>query len=115
MTVIRKAPRLDPVQGMRRLDGRRDAGPYRRPLKVAQLDFKQTAQSVIPGDPEASAYRFIIVASKRARQLQNGARSFCRPRLRNLLCWPWKKYVAAWCNTNFARCRLVRRRSWCVW
>ena len=33
------------------------------------------AQSVIPDDPEASAYRFIIVAAKRARQLQNGARS----------------------------------------
>ena len=33
------------------------------------------AQSVIPDDPEASAYRFIIVAAKRARQLQSGARS----------------------------------------
>ena len=30
----------------------------------------------IPDDPEASTYRFIIVASKRARQLQDGARSF---------------------------------------
>ncbi len=30
----------------------------------------------IPDDPEASAYRFIIVAAKRARQLQGGARSF---------------------------------------
>ena len=38
-------------------------------------NIKQTAQSVIPDDPEASAYRFIIVAAKRARQLQNGARS----------------------------------------
>lgn len=38
--------------------------------------IRQTAQSVIPDDPEASAYRFIIVAAKRARQLQNGARSF---------------------------------------
>jgi DNA-directed RNA polymerase subunit omega len=38
--------------------------------------FKNAAQSVIPDDPEASAYRFIIVAAKRARQLQNGARSF---------------------------------------
>ena len=37
--------------------------------------IKQTAESVIPGDPEASAYRFIIVAAKRARQLQGGARS----------------------------------------
>jgi DNA-directed RNA polymerase subunit omega len=42
---------------------------------MPQLDYKQTAQSVIPDDPEASAYRFIIVASKRARQLQAGARS----------------------------------------
>jgi DNA-directed RNA polymerase subunit omega len=39
-------------------------------------NFRNTAQSVIPDDPEASAYRFIIVAAKRARQLQNGARSF---------------------------------------
>ena len=38
-------------------------------------NFKQTAQSVIPDDPESSVYRFIIVAAKRARQLQNGARS----------------------------------------
>jgi DNA-directed RNA polymerase subunit omega len=30
----------------------------------------------IPDDPEQSAYRFIIVAAKRARQLQGGARSF---------------------------------------
>ena len=33
------------------------------------------SHSVIPDDPEASVYRFIIVAAKRARQLQNGARS----------------------------------------
>jgi len=31
---------------------------------------------VIPDDRESSTYRFIIVAAKRARQLQNGARSF---------------------------------------
>ena len=30
----------------------------------------------IPDDREVSTYRFIIVAAKRARQLQNGARSF---------------------------------------
>jgi DNA-directed RNA polymerase subunit omega len=30
----------------------------------------------IPDDPECSTYRFIIVAAKRARQLQAGARSF---------------------------------------
>jgi DNA-directed RNA polymerase subunit omega len=29
----------------------------------------------IPGDPEFSTYRFIIVASKRARQIQGGQRS----------------------------------------
>jgi DNA-directed RNA polymerase subunit omega len=38
-------------------------------------NIRQTAQNVIPDDPEASAYRFIIVAAKRARQLQGGARS----------------------------------------
>ncbi len=31
---------------------------------------------VIPDDPEQSTYRFIIVAAKRARQLQGGARPF---------------------------------------
>ncbi len=31
---------------------------------------------VLPDDPEQSTYRFIIVAAKRARQLQAGARSF---------------------------------------
>lgn len=30
----------------------------------------------IPDDPEQSVYRFIIVAAKRARQLQGGQRSF---------------------------------------
>jgi DNA-directed RNA polymerase subunit omega len=30
---------------------------------------------MIPDDPEMSTYRFIIVAAKRARQLQSGARS----------------------------------------
>lgn len=30
----------------------------------------------IPDDSEQSTYRFIIVAAKRARQLQNGARPF---------------------------------------
>ena len=34
-------------------------------------NIKQVAQSVIPDDPEASAYRFIIVAAKRARQINN--------------------------------------------
>ncbi len=43
---------------------------------MPESNFRQTAASIIPDDPEASAYRFIIVAAKRARQLQNGARSF---------------------------------------
>lgn len=34
------------------------------------------SHNTIPDDPEMSTYRFIIVASKRARQLQNGQRSF---------------------------------------
>ena len=37
---------------------------------------KRNAQFAIPDDPESSTYRFIIVAAKRARQLQNGARPF---------------------------------------
>jgi DNA-directed RNA polymerase subunit omega len=43
---------------------------------MPESNIRQTAASIIPDDPEASAYRFIIVAAKRARQLQNGARSF---------------------------------------
>ncbi len=43
---------------------------------MPESNFRQTAASIIPDDPEASAYRFIIVAAKRARQLQNGERSF---------------------------------------
>ncbi|WP_051670591.1 DNA-directed RNA polymerase subunit omega [Bryobacter aggregatus] len=31
---------------------------------------------IIPDDPDSSTYRFIIVAAKRARQLQGGQRSF---------------------------------------
>ena len=37
---------------------------------------KNNAMYSIPDDPEQSTYRFIIVAAKRARQLQAGARSF---------------------------------------
>jgi len=37
--------------------------------------LRNNANSAIPDDPEASTYRFIIVAAKRARQLQAGARS----------------------------------------
>ena len=43
---------------------------------MAETNLRPTSHSVIPDDPESSAYRFIIVAAKRARQLQNGARSF---------------------------------------
>ena len=45
--------------------------------------LKNNAMYAIPDDPEQSTYRFIIVAAKRARQLQNGARRFCRPRPRS--------------------------------
>lgn len=38
--------------------------------------IRPNAFNTIPDDPELSTYRFIIVAAKRARQLQNGARSF---------------------------------------
>ena len=36
---------------------------------------RNNANASIPDDPESSTYRFIIVAAKRARQLQAGARS----------------------------------------
>lgn len=35
---------------------------------------KNNAHCALPDDPEQSTYRFIIVAAKRARQLQSGAR-----------------------------------------
>lgn len=38
--------------------------------------LRTNALNTIPDDPEMSTYRFIIVAAKRARQLQNGMRSF---------------------------------------
>ena len=38
--------------------------------------LRSNAAFTIPDDPEMSSYRFIIVAAKRARQLQAGARSF---------------------------------------
>ena len=37
--------------------------------------MRNNAQYAIPDDSEQSTYRYIIVAAKRARQLQNGARS----------------------------------------
>lgn len=36
---------------------------------------KRKPNFALPDDPEGSTYRYIIVASKRARQLQAGARS----------------------------------------
>jgi DNA-directed RNA polymerase subunit omega len=41
---------------------------------MADKDIR-TAIHSIPDDPESSTYRFIIVSSKRARQLQAGQRS----------------------------------------
>jgi DNA-directed RNA polymerase subunit omega len=38
--------------------------------------LKNNAMYAIPDDSEQSTYRYIIVAAKRARQLQNGARPF---------------------------------------
>ena len=37
---------------------------------------QRASQYSIPDDPEMSTYRYIIVTAKRARQLQDGARSF---------------------------------------
>ncbi len=36
----------------------------------------KTPINAIPDDPDLSAYRYIIVSAKRARQLQDGARPF---------------------------------------
>jgi DNA-directed RNA polymerase subunit omega len=38
--------------------------------------LRSNNNNVIPDDQESSTYRFIIVAAKRARQLQGGARSY---------------------------------------
>ena len=38
--------------------------------------LRNNAMYAIPDDVELSTYRYIIVAAKRARQLQNGARPF---------------------------------------
>jgi DNA-directed RNA polymerase subunit omega len=38
--------------------------------------FPNSGNFAIPDDEEASVYRFIIVAAKRARQLQSGSRSY---------------------------------------
>jgi len=39
-----------------------------------KVPLRNNAHCTIPDDPELSTYRFIIVAAKRARQLQAGAR-----------------------------------------
>lgn len=36
---------------------------------------RSNSMYAIPDDPDGSTYRFIVVAAKRARQLQNGQRS----------------------------------------
>ena len=41
---------------------------------MAERAPRNNAHCTIPDDPEQSTYRFIIVAAKRARQLQGGAR-----------------------------------------
>ena len=43
---------------------------------MAEQSPKNNAHCTIPDDAEQSTYRFIIVAAKRARQLQGGARPF---------------------------------------
>ena len=41
---------------------------------MSELGPRNNAHCTIPDDPDQSTYRFIIVAAKRARQLQGGAR-----------------------------------------
>ena len=41
---------------------------------MPQKTVRNITECSIPDDPERSIYRFIIVAAKRARQLQSGAR-----------------------------------------
>lgn len=43
---------------------------------MSNTPFRSNSVAAIPDDQELSVYRFIIVAAKRARQLQNGARPF---------------------------------------
>ena len=58
--------------------------------------MRNNAMYAIPDDGEQSTYRFIIVAAKRARQLQNGAVRFSPPRRRSRPSPPWKKCAAVW-------------------
>ena len=41
---------------------------------MSEIVPRNNAHCTIPDDPEQSTYRFIIVAAKRARQIQGGAR-----------------------------------------
>jgi DNA-directed RNA polymerase subunit omega len=41
---------------------------------MSEKSPRNNAHCTIPDDPDQSTYRFIIVAAKRARQLQGGAR-----------------------------------------
>jgi DNA-directed RNA polymerase subunit omega len=41
---------------------------------MPEKTVRNNIHCTIPDDPEQSTYRFIIVAAKRARQLQGGAR-----------------------------------------
>ncbi len=43
---------------------------------MADASTPRNVVAAIPDDPDQSTYRFIIVAAKRARQLQGGARPF---------------------------------------
>lgn len=43
---------------------------------MADKTTRQNIVAAIPDDPDQSMYRFIIVAAKRARQLQGGSRPF---------------------------------------
>ena len=60
----------------------------------------RTAVNVIPDDRESSTYRFIIVAAKRARQLQSGARSFLPSTSKSLPSQRWKKFAAVSFSTR---------------
>ncbi len=43
---------------------------------MSDTSLRNNSAHAIPDDPEQSAYRWIIIAAKRARQLQAGARPF---------------------------------------
>ena len=43
---------------------------------MSDILLRNNSPHTIPDDPEQSTYRWIIIAAKRARQLQGGARPF---------------------------------------